>query len=38
MARPQDDIDSMRNWVKAVVDAYDGGVKALRVGRALIRY
>ena len=30
---PTDEINYMRNSVKAVVDAYDGSVDALRVGR-----
>ena len=33
VAQPQDDINYMRNSVKAVVDAYDGTVRAVRLGR-----
>ena len=34
---PTDQINYMRNAVKATVDAYDGTVDALRVGRARTR-
>ena len=37
VAQPQDDVNYMRNSVKAVVDAYDGSVKLATPGTKPIR-